>query len=195
LIRNRGALLIYEKRYTYADYVSWGLKEGERYELIDGIPYAMAAPSEKHQTIAGGVFVQLYNRLMGRRRRPFIAPFDVCLFAKGDDDKTSVQPDVMVVCDESKRDGNRINGAPDFIVEVLSPSNQSHEFIRKLNQYRQAGVCEYWIIDPTDELIQVFLLEGGRYILSGYSGEDVIPLTAVKDCEIDMREVFAEANR
>jgi segregation and condensation protein B len=134
-----------QEYYTYADYLTWDDKV--RYELIDGMPYMMASPSQKHQEISGELFRQLGNFLLGKPCKPFHAPFDVRLNANKSDD-TVVQPDLLVVCDHSKLDGKSVNGAPDFIIEILSPSTMSYDLIIKLNKYMRSGVREYWVVDP-----------------------------------------------
>jgi Uma2 family endonuclease len=186
-----GALPLKED-YTYADYLEWDLKEGERYEIIDGVPYAMAAPSIKHQRIAGRIYSELSGFLKGKPCEAFIAPLDVCLFGKGNFDKNYVQPDVFVVCDKSKIEERRCNGAPDLVVEVLSPSTEVNDFFCKLNKYRQAGVREYWIVDPRTGIIQVCILENSYYITKDYTSDDIIPVTILDGCKINMKEVFAE---
>ena len=135
-----------EQRYTYADYVTW--PGDERWELIDGVPYAMSpAPTIGHQRIAGEIHRQLANFLKGKPCEAFIAPVDVRLNADNDDDIV-VQPDVLVVCDKNKLDGKCCNGAPDFVVEILSPSTADHDRVNKFQVYVAAGVREYWIVDP-----------------------------------------------
>ena len=106
-----------EDRYTYADYCEW--PEGGRRELVKGIPYAMAAPSEAHQIVVGEIFERLHMHLSGKPCQVLVAPLSVRLNADEDDDAV-VEPDILVVCDKSKRDGKGVVGDPDFIVEVLS---------------------------------------------------------------------------
>jgi len=181
-----------EENYTYADYEKWELKQGERYELIDGIPYMMAAPSTWHQAISGEIFVQLYNFLKGKPCRVFHAPFDVRLFGKGKMDRTVVQPDILVVCDSKKIDKKGCNGAPDFIIEIVSPSNGKMDMQTKLLKYKQAGVREYWIVDPENKAVQTFVLENGKYVVSDAADKGVIPVSILDGCEIDMAEAFGQ---
>jgi len=119
--------------YTYADYAKWNTTE--RYELIDGIPYMMASPSSAHQSIVFEIGHQLKNLLKDKKCVPFISPLDVCLNGKNEMDNTVFQPDVFVVCDRSKIEQNYINGAPDFVVEVLSPSSISRDTTQKMIKY------------------------------------------------------------
>lgn len=153
-----------DKLHTYADYLSW--PEDVRYELIDGEAFLMVAPDMAHQDIVLEVGSQLRNALQGKPCRPFIAPFDVRLPKPGEQDaqtSTVVQPDVMVVCDPSKLDRRGVNGAPDLVVEVLSPSTASHDHVLKRRVYERAGVREYWLVHPTDRVLHVYLLGDDGY--------------------------------
>jgi Uma2 family endonuclease len=153
------------EHHTYADYVSW--PEDVRYELIDGRAYLMApAPSLEHQDVAGEIYRQLSNTLEGKPCRPFIAPVDVRLPKANELDEqidTVVQPDVLVVCDESKLDRRGVRGAPDFVVEVLSSSTASHDHVLKRRVYERAGVREYWLVHPIDRMVTIYRLLDGEY--------------------------------
>jgi len=178
-----------EEKYTYADYYTWD--DGKRWELIDGFAYLMSpAPVERHHDCAVELFEKLRNFLKGKPCKVFIAPFDVRLKADSTDD-TVVQPDVFVVCDESKRDGKSITGAPDFIIEVLSPSTSRYDKLTKSKLYQDTGVKEYWIVDPVDEIIAVNLLVDGKYELTLY-GEGEIPVSVLEGCTINLSEVFSQ---
>ncbi|MBM4199720.1 MAG: Uma2 family endonuclease [Gammaproteobacteria bacterium] len=153
------------ERHTYGNYLHW--PDDVRYELIDGDAYLMApAPTLDHQDVAGEIFRQLANVLVGKPCRAFIAPVDVRL-PKGDEADeqidTVVQPDVLVVCDANKLDRRGVRGAPDLIVEVLSPSTASHDQRLKRAVYERAGVREYWLVHPTDRVIAVYRLSGSEY--------------------------------
>ena len=177
------------ERYTYADYAKWD--DDVRRELIDGAIYLMSpAPTLNHQRILRKLSWQLENFLRGKPCELFVAPCDVCLNAAGDDDKTVVQPDIFVVCDKSKLDGKRCNGAPDMIVEILSPSSKSRDMLIKFSKYLEAGVREYWIVDPADKTTSVCLLKDREYIITDYSEGDTISVNTLKDCKVDMSEVF-----
>jgi len=178
------------ERYTYADYASWD--DENRYELIDGAVHMLSAPSTAHQRILGELFRQLANFLVGKQCRVFVAPFDICLNALGDDDDTVVQPDIVVVCDRSKLDKKRYNGAPDMIIEITSPSTSRHDRITKLNKYLQAGVREYWIIDQDDKGVTVHLLENDKYAISAYEDDETITVNILDGCQIVLPDVFAE---
>lgn len=152
-------------RHSYADYRSWG---GElRHELIDGTAYAMApAPSRLHQEVLGDLFWQLRGQLGKDRCRVYAAPFDVRL-PRGDeaDDAvdTVVQPDLCVVCDPAKLDDLGCRGAPDWIIEILSPASASHDQVHKLALYERSGVLEYWLVHPVDRVVTAYLREGDRF--------------------------------
>jgi len=150
--------------HTYGDYLTW--PEDVRYELIDGEAYMMApAPSVSHQDIAGEVYYQLRNALQGKPCRALIAPVDVRLPKADEADEqidTVVQPDVLVVCDKSKVSERGIRGAPDWVLEVLSPSTAGHDQVKKLRLYERHGVREYWLVHPRDKVLTVYTLNNGK---------------------------------
>ena len=179
-----------EEYYTYADYAAWD--DDARWELIDGAPHMMSpAPRTKHQRLIGEIFRQFSNFLIGKTCEAFVAPFDVRLNADTYDD-TVVQPDISIVCDKSKIDKKGCRGAPDMIVEILSPSSLGYDRVLKFNKYLQAGVREYWIVDPEGKTVSVHILENGKYVATAYGETDSVPVHVLEGCEIDMGIVFAE---
>jgi Uma2 family endonuclease len=154
-----------QRHYTYADYRSW--PEDVRYELVDGAAFLMApAPSIDHQTIAFEIGRQLGNALEGHPCRVLLAPVDVLLLRASEADDvvdTVVQPDVLVVCDPQKVTQRGIRGAPDWVLEVISPASASHDQIIKLAAYERAGVREYWLIHPTDRVLTIYRYNGTAY--------------------------------
>lgn len=160
-----GLALSKDKRYTYADYLQW--PDDARYELIDGEAFLMApAPLVEHQEVAGEVYRQLANQLDGQSCRPYIAPVDVRLPRTDEADAaidTVVQPDVLVVCHSAKIDRRGVRGAPDWVLEVLSPSSAAHDQIAKRRTYERAGVREYWLVHPGDRTLTVYRLAEGQY--------------------------------
>ena len=161
-----------EHRHTYADYCSW--PDQPRYELIDGVAYAMTGPARRHQEVLGEIFRQVANTLIGTPCRPYIAPFDVRLPQSDESDDrvdTVVQPDLMVVCDPNKLDERGCRGAPDWVVEVLSPSTASHDHILKRRAYERAGVREYWLVHPVDCIVTIYRLGA-----EGYGRPDVVEM-------------------
>lgn len=177
-----------QRRYTYADYLTW--PEDVRYELIDGAAFLMApAPSVDHQTLAFEVGRQLGNALEGKPCRVLLAPVDVLLSAPGQSDEetdTVVQPDVLVVCDPAKVTPRGIRGAPDWVLEVISPTSASHDQIIKLAAYERAGVREYWLAHPTDRVLTIYRHDGTAYgrpeivELAGETPVGVLPGVAVR---------------
>lgn len=151
--------------HCYGDYLTW--PNDTRYELIDGVAYLMApAPDVPHQDVAGEIYRQAANRLRGKRCRAFIAPIDVRLPKQAEADEridTVVQPDVLVVCDAGKIDRRGIRGAPDWIVEVLSPSTAGHDQIIKRQLYERHRVQEYWLVHPIDRVLTIYRLQGEEY--------------------------------
>ena len=179
------------KRYTYADYLEWD--DGERYELIEGVPYLMASPSQQHQEMSLEFSRQFANFLRGKPCKGFAAPFDVRLFPQNNrDDDTVVQPDFLVVCDSKKLDGNSCSGAPDFVLEILSPSTSRKDRILKKTQYGWAGVKEYWIIDPKDRMLEKHVLEDGKYTHEWFDSSAPVPVSVFPGFEIDLALIFGE---
>lgn len=154
------------KTYTYAEYLKW--TDNEKYELIDGIPHLMTpGPNRTHQLISMELSRQISNYLKNKDCEVYAAPFDVRL-PKGDEEEgdieTVVQPDIVVVCDKSKLDDKGCLGSPDLIMEIVSPSTASMDYIKKLNLYEESGVKEYWIIHPVDKIIMIYKnTENGKY--------------------------------
>lgn len=182
--------------YTFADCLGWD--EKERAEIIGGEVLMMAPPSRIHQKISGEIFRQLANFLEGKRCEVYSAPFGVRLFEKdGDrpeDVDTVVEPDITVVCDTSRLDQRGCKGAPELVMEILSPSSRRHDMLVKLNLYQRAGVREYWIVNPDDKDVQVFLLDGsGLFRVHGFYGrEDIARVNVLEGCFIELCKVFPE---
>ena len=177
------------QRYTYADYCTWG--EDVRCELIDGVVYDMSpAPGWVHQGLSINLLVQLGSFLEGKTCKVFHAPFDVRL-SVGDDDSV-VQPDIVVICDRSKLSGTGCEGAPDMVIEILSPSTASKDMLIKFNKYLMAGVREYWIVDPQTQVVRVCILNNGRYDSIDYLSADKIAVGVLEGFEIDIKRAFAD---
>jgi Uma2 family endonuclease len=188
-----GALPKEEPSFTYADYKEWELDEGERYELIYGEAFAMAGPNTKHQVILRELFGQFYNYLRGKPCQVFIAPFDVRLFYEEDEsDDTVVQPDIMVVCDKEKIGPEGCRGAPDLVIEILSPSNTAFEMERKFLLYREAGVREYWIVDSKSSKLKVHCFRNGEIFTDVYGTEDAVPVSVLHGFNVTLENVFNE---
>jgi Uma2 family endonuclease len=178
-----------EKRYTYADYLSWQLKE--RVELIKGRIFRMSpAPSVRHQQIVGNLFFVFKAFLKNTPCQVFVSPFDVRLIQA--DKNTVVQPDICVICDKEKLDEQGCNGAPDLIIEILSPGNSRKERKEKFELYEENGVKEYWLVETNEESIIVYTLnENGQYIGSKpYVPEEVISSSVLPGLEVPVKEAF-----
>jgi Uma2 family endonuclease len=181
-----------EQHFTYADYKAWELDESERFELIGGKAYAMAAPNDFHQAIRGELIAQMVTCLRGKPCKVRAAPYDVRLFYEEDEsDDTVVQPDISVICDEKKRGVEGCRGAPDLIVEILSPSNTGAEYIRKFNLYLEAGVREYWLVEPVSKTVQAFVLQNGAYTGKVYNSASLLPSAVLEGLSISLNDVFA----
>ena len=146
--------------FTYGDYCQW--PDDQRWELIDGVAFAMApAPTRLHQDFVVEFAAQIHPQLASSNCRIYVAPFDVRL-PKGDEADarvdTVVQPDVAVICDPSKLDDKGCRGAPDWVVEILSPSSAVHDQIRKRALYERHGVREYWLLHPIDRVLTIYRL-------------------------------------
>jgi Uma2 family endonuclease len=147
--------------------------DGKRYELIDGEVFVTPSPSEKHQRVLGNLFLSISNHVKTKNRgRVYIAPFDVVF-----GEKTALQPDLLFV--SAGRLGiigpEYVLGAPDLVVEVLSPYRQSYDRVTKLDQYALHGVIEYWVVDPIAESVEIYVLAGSRYELKGvFAGEEIL---------------------
>ncbi len=156
----------HSSHFTFADYLTW--PDEERWEIIEGVAYNMTpAPSTEHQAISIELSAQLQVQLRGKTCRAFHAPFDIRLPAENETAETSstvVQPDISVICDERKVDNKGGVGAPDFIIEIISPGTAAKDQVDKLALYEKHGVREYWIIHPADQLLTIRVLDNtGRY--------------------------------
>ena len=179
--------------YTYADYLKWDFPE--RVELINGKLYEMmAGPSSRHQKLSFIITGNLWYYMKGKECQVFTAPFDVRLPGKSKDDKdiiTVVQPDICVICDKSKIDTRGCLGAPDIVVEILSPSNNSVEINNKFDLYEKSGVKEYWIVSPQDNTFSVCILVEGKYIVSRpMASPKIATSTVLPDFSLDLKELF-----
>ncbi len=183
--------------YTYADYLQWRFIE--RLELLRGKIFRMSGPGTRHQIISGRFFAWLFNHLEGQRCRVFSAPFDVRLPQKGriqdDEITTVVQPDLCVVCEEAKLDDRGCCGAPDLVVEILSPGNSVKEVLLKHDLYEEAGVSEYWVVNPSEDKVVVYT----RYPSSQkftkqtvYGSGDIVASVAVDGFELRVSRLFAK---
>ena len=179
--------------YTIEDY--YDLPDDRRMELIEGYFYDMAAPNIVHQLILSELHVQFYNNIDACNKdcEVFFAPLDVKLFP---DNKTMVQPDLVVICDREKLNNTaRVEGAPELVVEVMSPSNRDHDMVLKQKVYRDAKVTEYWIVDPVDRVVSVYDLTGLK-LPKTYTFEEKVPIgISGGKCFIDFSRILAKLSR
>jgi Uma2 family endonuclease len=185
-------------RYTYADYLTW--LDDKRRELINGFIHLMSAPLRRHARTSRELtfVIEAFIKMKKGKCHVYYAPFDVRLPLHGstDDDKIYdvVQPDICVICDLTKLDERGCVGAPDMIVEVLSPSTLKYDWNYKFNLYETAGVREYWIVDPKTKTTNVFLLQpDSRYDLGTvYDANQKAPVSILEGLEIDLNEIFED---
>lgn len=183
------------ERYSFADFLAW--EDDNRIEIIDGSAIMMAPPFRIHQKISMELSRQLANYLEGKKCEVYPAPFAVRPFENVNDAPeyvdTVVEPDISVVCDKSKLDNYGCKGAPDMVVEILSPSSLRHDRLVKLFLYQRAGVREYWIVDPKNESVQVFLSDGKGFLRTHeeYGRKDIARVNVLDGCFIDLNKVFS----
>jgi len=178
--------------FTYDDYCVWDDESGTRWELIDGWAYAMAAPTLTHQRISRRLLKRFEDFLEGKICEVFAAPCDVRLnFHKSDD--TVVQPDLIVVCDPAKlADGKSVKGAPDLVIEILSPSTRVHDKKIKLKQYCHAGVKEIWFVDPDTKGVDVILPGDSTQPYVMYTCDEQIEVGVLPELTIDLNDIFEQ---
>lgn len=184
-------------RFSYADYLTWD--DGQRWELIEGEAYCMTpAPGRRHQKWLGELFAQFHAHLVDKPCEVYVAPFDVRLpdYADSGDEETAtvVQPDIVVVCDPDKLDDRGCKGAPDLVVEILSPSTAKRDITVKHDLYQRHGVREYWLVYPNDRTLLVYRLDdgGGYSTPEVFGGEERVPVPLLGELEIDLGKVFRD---
>ncbi len=184
--------------YNYADYLTWTWDE--MVELIHGKIYKMSpSPNTAHQRVSVELLRQIANFLKGKKCKVFTAPFDVRLpnsDSESSNEKiiTVVQPDLCVICDSKKIDSKGCLGAPDWIIEILSPHTSAKDLNQKFDVYEKSGVKEYWVVHPFEQTILVYILESGKYKTTQrpfVKGDKLSPIT-LPELTIDLEEVFEE---
>lgn len=178
------------KTYTEEDY--YNLPEDVRAELIEGQIYYMSAPNRIHQEVLNSINNTIYNYIRSKNGncKVYPAPFAVKLFQ--DNNKTVVEPDISVICDPNKLTDRGCSGAPDWIIEIVSPSNSSHDYVRKLNLYMDAGVTEYWIVNPMEKSVYVYSLREDRFQTKSYTFRDRIKANIYDDLYIDFAAIYQQ---
>lgn len=183
------------EKYSFADYLTW--PEDERWEIIDGVPYMQAAPTPVHQEVLTELVRQVANYLTDNPCKIYPAPFCVRLpldYEKNEKEvKNVVEPDISIVCDESKMDNKGCNGVPDLIIEIISHSSTKMDRVVKFKKYEEAGLKEYWIVEPEQKIISVFILQSDRRFGRPeiYTEHENITVSIFPDLIIDLSKVFA----
>lgn len=184
------------QQMTYREYSK--TKEGELYEVLDGYVLTMGSPSRDQHHISMQLSIEFGSYLRGKKFEVFAAPTDVFLFEdikEWDDDKVKnwVIPDLSIVCDPDKLDKKGVVGAPNLIIEITSPSTAKVDYLQKRSSYQKAGVKEYWIIDPSYQKVDVYVLEDGVYNRSEvYFREDSIKVSILDNLSIKLENIFPE---
>lgn len=175
-----------EQSYTIKDI--YDLPDGQRAELIDGVIYDMAPPSYMHQKLTMELSGTIRNYIKSKAGFCEVLPAPFAVFLNNDD-KTYVEPDISVICDKNKLSDRGCEGAPDWIIEIVSPSSQKMDYLIKLRKYQTAGVREYWIVNPASETIQIYSFEGAEDSAQ-YSFSDTIKPSIYDDLEICISDLF-----
>ncbi|MBD7970451.1 MULTISPECIES: Uma2 family endonuclease [Paenibacillus] len=179
-----------ESPITYKEYLELKSTSNKLLEYIDGVVYMSPSPSTSHQRISMKLSVQLGSLLMGKECEVLAAPFDVVLSDEENNQKVVI-PDLSVICDPSGFDEQRYVGVPKLIIEIISPSNQAHDLVFKLNLYQKYKVQEYWIVNPLQKYVQVFTLnEDGQYEILANEKSGTIRSLVVPGFELDVEKTF-----
>lgn len=169
---------------TFAEYQSWS--GDERYEVIGGEPFCMSSPTVLHQEICFNLSLALGTHFRGKPCKLFFAPLDVRL-----SDIDVVQPDLLVVCNKKQLTTNYVDGPPDLVIEVTSPSSLRHDRLRKFRLYAAFGVKEYWVLTPSPPMAEVYLLDGPGYRAHGaYSEKDILLSPSFPDLKLELEAIF-----
>jgi Uma2 family endonuclease len=181
-----------EKTMTYEEFLDLDNNIDDYLEFIDGAVYNQASPSTLHQRISVNLTAEFRNFFRKRSCDIFHAPFDIKLKNDKEEYQSKVIPDISVICDKEGLNDKNYVGVPTLIVEILSPSNQAHDLVTKMNLYQRFGVKEYWIINPSFNSIQIYALnEEGLYEQVGiYKNDEVASSKVFGDLEVDLRDIF-----
>ena len=185
----KGSVTMEMPQHSYIEADYYALSEDVRAELIDGQIYYQAAPSRIHQEILMELSgtIRNYIKSNGGPCKVYPAPFAVELNTEGE--TNIVEPDIAVICDPNKLTDKGCTGAPDWIIEIVSPSNSSHDYIRKLNLYADTGVREYWIVDPIEQTILVYFFERDPFKVTHHAFQDKVKVNIYDDLFIDFSAI------
>lgn len=173
------------KQETYTIEDIYTLPEGERAELIDGQIYNMAPPNTKHQMLVMDLSYQIKSYIQSNNGECKVIPSPFAVFLN-EDDRNYVEPDISIICDQSKLTDKGCNGAPDWIIEIVSPSSRQMDYYKKLFKYRTAGVREYWVVDPDRQIVTVYNFE--KETMDQYSFGDDVPAGIYEDFSIKVSD-------
>ena len=185
------------RKISYEEYMALVESSDQRYELIDGEVYLLASPSFQHQVVVNEIAVYFHHYFMGKPCRSVTAPLDVRLFGfatKFEEDPNVVQPDIVVICDLDKVKGNKYEGIPTLVVEVLSPTTKGKDMAVKLQLYLKSGVSEYWIVDTEGKTVMQYSFTQDRDIegIKNYGYGSTIKSTVFTGLEIPVSSIFAD---
>ena len=180
------------KHITYDEFVSIDKNTTELLEYIDGIVYNQASPSKTHQIVALNIATEFNIFFRNKECKPFIAPFDIVLKNQQEQYPKKVIPDISIICDKTGLSDVNYTGVPTLIVEILSPSNESHDLVTKMNLYQQFGVNEYWIVNPKIKSVSIYKTnEESFYEQFGvYKNEEEFESATFEGLKINLREIF-----
>ena len=180
------------KHITYDEFVNIDKNTDELLEYIDGIIYNQASPSKTHQIVALNIATEFNIFFKNKSCKPFIAPFDVILKNEKEEYSRKVIPDISIICDKTGLSDVNYTGVPTLIVEILSPSNESHDLVTKMNLYQRFGVNEYWIVNPKIRSVSIYKInEESFYEQFGvYKNEEEFASATFKELKINLREIF-----
>lgn len=181
-----------DKHFTFQDFLSWD--EAQRYEIIDGVPVLHAAPTTKHQGIVSFLTIDFGINLKDKECRVFPSPFTVRFSEDEDYDNADnvFEPDISIICNKAQLDQFGCKGAPNLVIEVLSPSTSRNDRVKKYNTYQKFGVTEYWIVDPLNETVEIYVLDEGTYMRwNAYGREDTIKSNQFEDIAIVGDDMFS----
>jgi len=186
-------LVLPEMKYiTYDEFVNIDKDTDELLEYIDGILYNQASPSKTHQIVALNIATEFNIFFKNKSCKPFIAPFDIILKNEKEEFPKKVIPDISIICDKTGLNDGNYTGVPTLIVEILSPSNESHDLVTKMNLYQHFGVNEYWIVNPKIKTVSIYKSnDKGFYEQFGvYKNGEEFESATFKELKINLKEVF-----
>ena len=183
-------MLEQSNKINFEEFITIDNTTNDYLEFIDGKIYCLASPSTEHQSIVGEIYLSFGNYLKGKECKPFISPFDIVF--KNETEIHRVQPDLSIICDKSGLNENNYVGVPNLVIEVLSPSTMSNDFIKKMDLYMRFGVKEYWIVSPRNKEIQIFVLQDNLYSeMISFKENDILQSVIFQDLKINLKDIFS----